>query len=553
MDGEQDRIVITQMKKKVKHGAYFVLGDTDAYHGPIRYIVERGAYEEGKREGAFTIFWRNGAVRAEDNYEAGALHGRSRRNAEDGTLTSETNYARGIRHGIEKVMWHGVALGGAYENGVKVGVHVEQAEAAWHIRRATYAAGVREGPCIEYDMETGDGLPTVTEFYRAGQLHGLREIWHVEAETLERTLMEEEHWCDGKKNGRWITYEDGAISTEKHYHMNLEHGVQRTYVDGQLMQEITYHLGTKHGRHRVWTMVHGRRIPFMDASYDNGFHHGCHRRMVHSYCYTESFWSDGTKELRHGRWTVSSGHEINPKGVVGNRIRQESNWHMGARHGISRSWEYGRLAYSLNFKDGKLNGECHIWKDGDLAATGNYKEGVPVGQQLLFKAGQVTEDVNYDGEGQFHGTCTYKNSDGSRFQALQFVHGTLHGRQCFYSDGRPSRVINMRDGHVEGRFTIFDERGCIQEERIVRGDLDFEEAMAGGVLCAPSDRVSGGVFEFRYLCADGAIVACKLEANGVSCECAECSRPVRVCSCACCCYGDYDNYDDYDTYYNDDC
>jgi len=547
----------TQMNGQVKHGAQYVLKRTDAYVGPVRYLAAKGQYKAGRLDGAQFMYAADGSTSSETNYLEGVLHGKKVERNAKGAVTLEETYETGKLHGLRSMLFRGIQLTGNYEQGIKVGQHLEAVMIpdsygevfTRYISRANYKTGVLDGPYVQFHIDAGEGLPSEIAVYRDGKLNGLQEKWYVDATKLERERTLEAHWLDGQRNGRYATFALGKLDNETWFYMDKKHGLERIFFpDGALRSELTWHLDVKHGRVREWTSDGRVR---MDAAYDNGFRHGCF--VTANGTTTENFWSDGTKELRHGVYRV----------MDGSRVEREINHKMGVRHGLSLKHDRYGDGYVFNYRDGKLHGKCTVMRNDLVEADGSFSNGVPVGKHQLFCAGILKESVSYDSEGRLHGKCTFNQSDGTYFQALNFEHGQLHGRQVIYFAGtlREKRVFNMRHGYVHGRFREYDERGAERVNMLLKQDegITLQECLGKDALCAPSVRKADGTYADRYMNADGTIFSCPNEAAGNPCNCEECYvPPARLrrdsdyCGCAlCCAYDEADQesvYDDEDAY-----
>lgn len=535
--------IFTQMKGQAKHGAEYTLRQTNAYVGPIRYLAVKGQYLDDKLHGPQFTYAADGTAATESNYAEGVLHGPFVERNAKGVVTLQENYADGKLHGPRMELKNGFQLTGNYASGIKVGEHVEVSRYKYDdpiiINKANYKAGVLDGPFLQYHIKTGEGLPLETAVYRDGKLHGLQEKWQVNTTTLEREQTEENHWMDGLRNGRQAGFQGGSLTEETWYHMGQKHGLERLFFpDGTLQQELSWHLGEKHGRIRKWIQEYGKRTLEMDAAYDNGFRHG---RFVTPSQYndqliTEEFWSDGTKELRHGVHRIE---EVRGEEKV---VRQETHYKMGVRHGSCMKRDINDDGYMLNYSNGKLHGKCEIIQDGYIQATGNFREGVPVGSHMLYSNKIVWESVNYDFEGRLHGRCVFfLNYDGMPLQVLNYAHGVLHGRQAIFYAGsqREKIVFNMRKGYVHGRFTLYDERGAIENQRMIKQDegVTLQECLGSEALCAPSERLADGTYEKRWTAADGSIHKCKSAITGDKCDCEHCYKPPKEkveCYCVFC-------------------
>jgi antitoxin component YwqK of YwqJK toxin-antitoxin module len=546
------KAIFTQMEGAAKNGAEYTLRRLNNVVGSLRYLAAKGQYRANRLHGPQFVYQADGSASSESNYVDGVLHGlRVERNAK-GVVELEENYENGFLHGLRSELYFGIQLTGNYVNGAKEGTHLEGVikkeynysysysgeVQSRYVNRVTYKSDVLDGPYLQYHIDCGEGLPTETAVYKDGKLNGLQETWTLDVEKLERKQTLEAHWLDGKRNGRYATFYNGELNAETFYFADQKHGVDRVFNGGKLESETTWHMGTKHGRVREWTRDH--KLLF-DANYDNGFRHGRFVKKWSRSLYgperiiTEDFYSDGTKELRHGVYSVKmDGVEL---------VR--SNFKMGIRHGSYATNDVcGKALLRLQFREGKLHGKCMIGEGDNFVAGGYFKDGVPVNEHIIMNEfGNARELVHFDDAGQLHGVCLYNNTDGSPYQRLNFKHGVLHGRQVQYVDGRESRVFNMRDGAVIGRFTRYDGRGAIVEQTLFKKDDEatLRDVMGPYGICYPSERQADGSFQYRFISATGDIHLCKAASIGDECDCEHCYVPPArkpsyySCMCGMCC------------------
>lgn len=82
-----------------RHGVYYKKLSKIPFSGQI-WGETNGSFKNGKPEGLWTSFWRNGRTRAEVKYQNGRLEGAWVGYHENGQLESEGNYKDDKRQGI---------------------------------------------------------------------------------------------------------------------------------------------------------------------------------------------------------------------------------------------------------------------------------------------------------------------------------------------------------------------------------------------------------------------------------------------------------------------
>jgi len=186
--------------------------------GTLWTEVEYGVFYSGRRlqHGTERLYFENGQVLHETQYERGKEHGASRWYNDDGQMSTETHYVRGKRHG-KYTKWYfdeQKEAEGTYEDGLKVGIWRE-----WHwggdlASECTYQRGRIVGTKTwwdrgkkyredEYDEE-GNIAHTVASYsmaggrwyegwYRKGKKHGTWTYWNPDG-----TFKARGEWRDGE-------------------------------------------------------------------------------------------------------------------------------------------------------------------------------------------------------------------------------------------------------------------------------------------------------------------------------------------------------------------
>ena len=178
-----------------------------------------------------------------------------------------------------------------------------------------------------------------------------------------------------------------------------------------------------------------------------------------------------------------------------------------------------------------------------MKAYGKFVDGVPVGQHALYGVGWdskmeqpvscIQETVNYDAQGQLHGTCIFNNDYCTKSQVLNFKHGVLHGRQLMFAFINrwaevayqlPEVAFHMKDGVLHGCVETTDARGEIHRRHVQPDDgATLRDIVGERALRLPSVRSVRG-FESQYVSATGAVYSCESKALGLDtgCICDEC-------------------------------
>ena len=404
-------------------------------------------------------------------------------------LAATCNCQFGEKHGVEIVYNSDSTIECNWTNGKLHGRCVKHDASGNMLFECNHIAGKLHGPCVHYTTKLGKSMPTIVENYVDGDLHGLQQFYALDM-TDECTILRKQ-----------LTYENGVLNGPVH----------------------------------EWD-VSTRALMYI-ATYKNGFRHGrfVSQQTIHRDCtVTTEFWSDGTQELRHGL------HRIESEG----KIYLQAQYVMGKLHGryFERSTYSGQLQKVLNFNHGKLHGDCSLHcYDGALyrnvlKAYGKFNNVVAVGQHILYgiawdskqnyNVHAIKESVNYDSNGQLHGTCVFNNTDCEKEQVLNFKNGVLHGRQVVFAySGEPHVAFHMKDGVLHGNVETTDARGEMRSQYVKPDDeMTLQDILGERALRYPALRFGDNMFTSRYMSEAGEIYTCEWKALGINkpCNCDEC-------------------------------
>lgn len=194
-------------------------------------------YDNGKREGAYTVHTPSGGVLSKGQYKNGELDG-TQVFFQEG-FRVETPYADGKRNGVQKTWYPDGEL---------------RTEAPW-------VDGVEDGPVTFY-FPNGS-VESVIPFYR-GKREGPMQTWHPNG--IRGSL---EYFSEDKKNGASSFWrEDGNPDMTLSYWNDQLDGVQTWfYPDGSKSRESEWMMGVPHGEWKEWD-ENGKLI--VDEYYEKG-------------------------------------------------------------------------------------------------------------------------------------------------------------------------------------------------------------------------------------------------------------------------------------------
>lgn len=107
-------------------------------------------------------------------------------------------------------------------------------------------------------------------------------------------------------------------------------------------------------------------------------------------------------------------------------------------------------------KDGEL---VEWYLDGSKRLVQNYEDGVLQGQSIFYKNKDTIAYNNYV-DGERHGECLMKNSQGITFSVINYKDGILDGKQeYFYHSGKRKCIGYFHSGSPHGEWSYYDEKG----------------------------------------------------------------------------------------------
>lgn len=193
--------------------------------GLVRAVIN---FKAGKRQGPFVYYHENGKVKLRGNYYEDALDSTVNAFFENGNPKYIHNYDKGVMVG-ELVTFYkngNVEQKTQLKNEKPHGVMLTYYEAGNLRMQTTYNEGVREGQFIRYHLT---GLIAEESYYKNGFQDSVSKYW----DNVFGTLLKEEYYKMGKKEGCWITYnEAGDTLTVYNYKNDLLNGPYKIYYSG---------------------------------------------------------------------------------------------------------------------------------------------------------------------------------------------------------------------------------------------------------------------------------------------------------------------------------
>lgn len=191
----------------------------------IRAILN---FKAGKRHGPFIFYHDNGKVSLQGKYYEDGLDSTINAFFNNGNPKYIHNYDKGVMVG-ELVTFYkngNVEQRTMLKNEKPHGIMITYYEAGNIRMTTTYNEGIREGQFIRYHL-TGDIAEE--SYFKNGYQDSVSRYW----DNVFGTLMKEEYYKMGKKDGTWLTFNEGGDTlTEYNYKDDLLNGPYKIYFGG---------------------------------------------------------------------------------------------------------------------------------------------------------------------------------------------------------------------------------------------------------------------------------------------------------------------------------
>ena len=408
----------------------------------ITYYYETGAkssegyLRNGKPDGYWKSFYRNGNIKAEGNREMYQLEGPWIFYNEDGEKTVEISYEEGLKNGLQKTYREDVVVKEEnYVNDRLQGFTREYYMSGNLRAEIPFVDGKEKGEGFGYEE---DGRVTTLFTYKAGVLTRKQRVNRFDETGLKqgiwmsfhknRQVSEEGPYVNGLKHGYWKYYQPNG---------NLKR-VEK-WVMGELQQdaaevakiEIKREIDPKTGK-----------LAFKGA-YRNGKAEGVHRRYDEEGNVIESkIYNDGILLF---------------EGIVDEEGRRQGPW--------KEYFQTGELKSEGSYKDNLKVGEWkYYYINGDLEQTGSYQRGLAGGLWIwYYPNGQVWREEEYF-MGQEEGLSTEYSDSGTVLAQGNYVEGLRDGKWFF----------EINDHREEGRFFEGERTGEWRHYYLDTDQLRFE-------------------------------------------------------------------------------
>ena len=361
----------------------------------MKYTKAEGKTNANKNKTGQWRFWRkDGSLISIVSYEDGKINGNQKIYWNNGTLYRTSNYIKGLKNGTEKIY---------LKNGYTYEIN-------------SFQNDLKNGESKEFD---GKGNVQFIKNYKNDVLHGIYQ------EFYDGELEEYGNYLQGKKDGKWITFEDGKIEVEAEYKNGLAHGLWKQRYSNPEEFEIDK-------VESEYQMTNGILINPM---------------KVHEYTdeYSENTSTapdDEYYEVKHYYWTGNVKEStFNPQYPSG--FLKLGKWNM-------KDME-GNLIITIVYDiEGVEETKTIYFRNGSIKEKWLYDKGKPIGCKTYFENGNVKSIKNYK-EGY--------NRDGEYFEYFENGNPKIIGNhKVFYQAEGYFKSYHM------GFWKFFYKNGKIKEQ-----------------------------------------------------------------------------------------
>ena len=444
---------------------------------PSGKISSEGYMVNGKPEGYWKTYYENGNLKSEGNRRNSQLDSLWKFYSEDGYLVSSIEYKSGIKNGSQKFYNKDSSLS-------KIKIFRNDtitSNTTFHLNGKTqlfipYKNGEKNGNAFEYDTT---GLVITWIKYDFGKVQKL---------SINRTDGQ------GKKSGKWMSFQNSILRWEADYNRGLKNGVERIYDErGNLVSINKYSNGQLLKDVKELQKIEVKRelgsngLIAKSGGYNkDGQPHGIHRLYdENGHVKSSKVFDNGDllgegivkkNGLKDGNWVLyyKSGNKLaegefkNGKKIgywkyyfENGLLESEGDYDIyGKQDGLWKEYhESGNIREEMNFIGGLLDGEYKAFDDsGTVVVSGKYKEDYEDGE-WFYIAGDHSEKGKYK-DGQKIGEWrSYFNEKQITFKG-SFQNGLPIGEHLYwYPSGGLRMFGKFRSGRKYGVWTYYTEGG----------------------------------------------------------------------------------------------
>lgn len=271
----------TPYKKGKKEGIYKEF----RYEDDTQYISYTGKYIDGKKEGKWKHFNKNGTVERIAFYKNGKKEGVWKEYYDNGAIESEEEYANDKKDGEWTKYYKNGSLRSKeiYSNNEEIGNWISYYRSGnientidhnTHLHKYFYKNGQLFNS--KYYLKNYKDFGEEKVYYRNGNLKSIKKydtinkrVYIKEYDKNKQLALEKTTLLNGQKNGLWLKYyKNGNLQEKRNYKYDDKNGLWEFYYkNGDLKQKGNYTDGKKTG---VWELYYKNNIIYSTLNQDTG-------------------------------------------------------------------------------------------------------------------------------------------------------------------------------------------------------------------------------------------------------------------------------------------
>ena len=450
---EGKKLTLITMRNNTPHGEFTV------YYPDGKTMMRVGRFQNGEKAGRWREFYPDSQLKSETLYQANREHGvvqewyQAEGDKEPQILT-KGHFRNGKRDG-EWMAWYkdgSIEASKAYRSGLEDGKYQE----FWPREKDAKESKLRVNGSYSLGKQTGtwtisyaNGLKKSEVSFRDGKKHGKVKEWYDFVNRGKPVVRVKGEFSDGEQDGYWEAffpngrteysqqYSKGRLNGQaRHYYETGALKQETFYVEGMQQEESTSFHPNKKVRSRArfqdghlhgeFTFHYENGKPMIKGTYQRGLPVGTWRW----------FEQNGRSVITTSDFIKGTGtmYQFHPNG----KKKKETSFVSGVKWGKEVEWhESGQIRSRSQWERGVLNGpykEFHT--NGELIAEGKYRNG------------------------QKHGTHHSSFGNKQQHYSLVFDRDVLNGESKeWYDNGQLKAKGQWKEGVRQGKWYWFDRYG----------------------------------------------------------------------------------------------
>ena len=436
-------------------------------------IAEYFVDKEGKLEGHYRRWYKNGQLKINGYYDHGVFDGKQEEYFENGQMAKSGFYSGGIQEGLFQE-WH--------ENGKLT-------------FEGSYVKGNKEQ---EFKQWYPDGTPKLAKSFKNNLFHGDHFEWYENGQ-----MALEAHYHLGKEDGLYrIWNEKGTLLLKQTFVEGIPIGSYISYYPDGKKKEIKYFKeGKKEGK---WERFYEDGSPYTIENYKNdrlhgfakGFYQNNNPAFIRQFkegklfgIQKEFFPKTEEKDKKEHICAIYKYDEegkmhgdqktLYPSGMTKTLISYDH----GTLHGLKAFWdEKGNVLEECKYIHGKLEGRF-FQKDAEgRGIVFHYKNNLKEGPHLVYYPKDLTEQKEvkaleaYYQKNRLEGKAKEYDLDGKQISATSYKKGARDGiAHLFHKNGKVALELPFKKDQREGISKQFYPSGQLYKQLLFVNDLKEQE------------------------------------------------------------------------------